>query len=146
MLVYYRIYAEDGAIPSKTHDAPCDPFLGRIRIRSVPPPRTAKSVKYGIGKVENIKDRENTSLFLTPYSESPMEDADKITILNGTGPGSTPQKPLALVAKLSDSERSALESDGRGGLASADTTPLDIRYSTSIQHSPTLRFLTPCVG
>ena len=69
-----------------------------------------------------------------------MGDADKVAILNGTGPGSTPQEPLALVAKMSDSERSALESDGRGGLASAaepDTASPEpeVRYSTSIQHS-----------
>jgi hypothetical protein len=67
-----------------------------------------------------------------------MDDAEKDIILNrtGTSPGSTPQEPLALVAKLSDSEQSALESDGRSGLASAaepDTTSSDIRYGTSIQ-------------
>jgi hypothetical protein len=74
-----------------------------------------------------------------------MDDAHKVTILNGTGPGSTPQEPLALVAKMSDSERSDLESEERGGLASAaepDTTPLEIRYRTSIQHSPTFLFVT----
>ena len=67
-----------------------------------------------------------------------MVDARKV-ILNGTGPGSTPQEPLALVAKMSDSERSALESDGRSGLASTavepDTSTSEIRYGTSIQHS-----------
>ena len=47
-----------------------------------------------------------------------MGDADKLAILNRTGPGSTPQEPLALVAKMSDSERSALESGGRDGLDS----------------------------
>ena len=49
-----------------------------------------------------------------------MDDANKDIILNrsGTGPGSTPQEPLALVAKMSDSERSALESEGRGLLLS----------------------------
>jgi len=80
--------------------------------------------------VESIKDRENTSLFLTPYSQSPMGDAEKVVVPNCTGPGSTPHEPVALVAKMSDSERSALESDGRGGLASAselNTTPPEIR-------------------
>ena len=48
-----------------------------------------------------------------------MGDADKVTILNRSGLGSTPQEPLALVAKLSDSERSALESGGGSRLASA---------------------------
>ena len=65
-----------------------------------------------------------------------MGDADKITALNriASGPGSTPQDPLAFVAKISGS---ALESDGRGGLENAaeptDTTPdSEIRYRTSI--------------
>ena len=67
-----------------------------------------------------------------------MDDTEKVTILDGTGPGSTPQEPLALVAKMSDSERSALESDGRVGLANSaepNTTPSEIRYGTCIQHS-----------
>ena len=74
-----------------------------------------------------------------------MEDAEKV---DGTGPGSTPQEPLALVAKMSDSERSALESDGRGGLASsakADTAAPEIQYCTSIHHSPTFHFITSCL-
>ena len=132
------MYAEDGAIPSKTALAPGDPFLGRIKATSVPPPRTAKAVKRSIAKVENIKDRESTTLFLKLYSQSPMDDADKITILNDTGPGSTPQEPLALVAKMSDPECSALESEERGGLASAAepvTTPSELRYGTSIHHT-----------
>lgn len=137
MIVYYRIYAEDGALPSNAPVSPGDPFLGRIKVRSVPPPRTVKAVKVSITKVENIKDRESATLFLTPYSQSPMDDTEKVTILNGTGPGSTPQEPLALVAKMSDSERSALESDGRlANTVQPNTTPSEIRYGTSIQHSP----------
>ena len=125
-------------MPSKTPVAPGDPFIGRIKVRSVPPPRTAKTVKRCIAKLENIKDRGNTSLFLTSYSKSPLDEAEKVTILNGTGPGTTPQEPLALVAKLSDSERSDLESGRKGGQANAaepDTTPPGIRYGTSIQQS-----------
>jgi hypothetical protein len=69
--------------------------------------------------MENIEDHTRACLFLTPYSESPMGDDDKFTILNRTGPGSTPQEPLALVAKISDLERSALELGGRGGPSAA---------------------------
>ena len=121
-----------------------DPFLGRIKVRTVPPPRTVKAVKRSIAKVENIEDRENTSLFLTPYGESPMDDGEKVIILNDTGPGSTPQEPLALVAKMSNSERSALESERRGGLANAAEPASDatIQYRMSIQHSPTILFIT----
>ena len=134
-LVYYRIYAEDGGIPLKTPIAPGDPFLGRIKSISVPPPRIAKTVKYNIATIENIKGGESTGLFLTPYSQSPMDDAEKVIILNGTGPGSTPQEPLALVAKMSGSERRALESEGRGVASDVepDATPSEIRYGTSIQ-------------
>ena len=128
------MYTEDGAIPLRTPVTPGDPFLGRVKARSVPPPRTVKNVKRNITEVENIKCT-NATIFLTPNSQLPMGDAEKVTILNGMGPGSTPQEPLAFVAKMSDSERSALESDGRGGLASAaesDTTSPEIRYGTSI--------------
>ena len=127
-------------MPSKTPATPGDPFIGRIKVRSVPPPRTAKTVKRCIAKLENIKDHGSTSLFLTSYSKSPIDDSEKIiTILNGTGPGTTPQEPLALVAKMTYSERSALDSGRRGGhtkkknAAKPDTTPPGIRYGTSIQ-------------
>jgi hypothetical protein len=148
LLVYYRIYAEDGAIPSKTPVSPGYPFLGRIQVKSVSPPRNLKAVKSRIIKVENIRVKvgERTRLFLTPYSQSPMDGADKASILNGTGPGSTPQEPLALVAQLSDSERSALESDGRGGLASAAEPQADTRYGMFIQHSPTHVLVTTVGG
>ena len=136
-------------LPSNTPVSPGDPFLGRIKIGSVPPPRTARTVKRCIAKKEIIKDRENTSLFLTSYSQTPMDDTDKVSILNGTGPGSAPQEPLALVAKLSDSERSDLESGRKGGLASvaeAGTTPPEIRYGASIQQCPFLFVTLDCLG
>ena len=140
LLVYYRIFAEDGAIPSKTPANPGDPFLGRIKARSIPPPHldrdTAKTIKLSIAKAENIIDLKNTRLFLTPHSQLPMGDSDKVTALNriSSGPGSTPQDPLAFVAKISGSP---LESGGRGGLESSVepyTTPdSETRYRTSIQ-------------
>ena len=139
MLVYYRIYAEDGAIPSKKPVTPGDLFLGRIKAKSVLPTRT---VKYSIAKVENIKDHESITLFLSPCSQTPIDDAGKVTILNGTGPGSTPQEPLALVAKVLNSERSSLESKRRGGLTKAAEPDTTIQYRTSIQHSLTFLFVT----
>ena len=143
MIVYYRIYAKDGAIASKTPATPSDPFLGRIKALSVPPPHrdTAAAVKRTIAKLENIKDRESTtSLFLTPYRKSPMGDADKLTILNRTGPGSTPQEPLAFVATelISDSEPVSASDSGSGGklesaVAREPNTTSPVIYRTSIQ-------------
>ena len=71
-----------------------------------------------------------------------MKDTDKVIFLNrnGTGPGSTPQEPLALVAKMSDLERSDMESEQRGGFesaAEAGITSPEIQYRTSIHHSLT---------
>ena len=76
-----------------------------------------------------------------------MDDTNNDIILNrtGTGPGSTAQEPLALVAKISDSKRSALESEERVELeiaAEPDTTSPEIRYGESIQHSLTFLFVT----
>ena len=74
-----------------------------------------------------------------------MGDVGKVSILNRTVLGATLQEPLALVAKMSDFERNALESGRRGGLASAaepDTMPPEARYCTSIQYSPTVLFIT----
>jgi hypothetical protein len=73
-----------------------------------------------------------------------MDDSGKVTILNPTGPGSMPQEPLALVAKLSDSERNALESGENSGLASpseSGTASPDHRYRTPI-YSITVLFIT----
>jgi hypothetical protein len=142
--VYYCAYAEDGAILSKTSATPDDPFLGRVTARSVPPPHNVKSLKRCLARFENIHDRTSTTLFLTPYSQSPMDDSGKVTILNPTGPGSTPQEPLALVVKLSDSERNALESGESSGLASPlepGITSPDHRYRTLIC-SITFLFIT----
>ena len=129
----------DGAIPSKTPATPDDPFLGRIKASSVPPPHTVKAMKLRIAKAEDIKlnDPTSISLFLTPGNQSPMGDADKVNIRDRTqaGPGYTPQKPLALVAKMSDSDRRALESAREGGLSEPNTSSPGIRYCTSIQHS-----------
>ena len=118
---------------SKTSFNPDDPFLGRIAAKFVPPPRNAKAVKRSIAKVEKIKDRESTTtIFHTPYSKSPMDDDDKFSSHNGTGPGCSADAPVALVANMSDSEKTTLESDGREGLASSAKLHPDIRHRTSI--------------
>ena len=138
------IYAEDGAIPSRAPVTSGNPFLGRIKARSVAPPHTVQNVKRSIEYAEDIKDRKiTTTLFLTPHSQSPMGDADKITIVNRTGPGSMPQEPLALVANMSVSELvNAMEYEGKDELASAADSEPDttIQYRRSIQHPPTILF------
>ena len=118
----------------------------------MPPPHrdrdTAKAIRLSIAKAENINDNTNTSLFLTPYSQSPVGDTYKVTALNriASGPGSTPQDPLAFKfdAKFSGSP---LESEGRAlepessSSAELDTPDSEIQYRTSIQHRPSFLFV-----
>ena len=80
----------------------------------------------------NLNDPTNIRLFLTPNMGSSMDDADKINILNHTGPGCTPQAPLAIVAKMSDTERNTLLSERGDGHAEPNTTSPEIRYRTSV--------------
>jgi hypothetical protein len=60
-----------------------------------------------------------------------MDDTSKITILKRAGPGFVPQEPLALVAQLSDSERSPLDSgswDEQVDISENSTTSSNTRY------------------
>jgi hypothetical protein len=92
--------------------------------------------------VEKIRDFESSSLFLSPFSQSPMDDTDIVTIHDFNDPGTTPEEPLALAVKLSDFERSAGERDG---FASAAEDTADVRFGRF--NTPTFLFvLTSCVG
>lgn len=108
--MYYRVYTEDGAIPSKRPLNPNDACLGRITARSVAPPHTTASLKRRLCSIENIGDDTYTNLFASTSSKSPMDDKGRVTLLSKTGPGLTQQEPMALVTKLSLSGRDLLDS------------------------------------
>jgi hypothetical protein len=95
--VYYRVYAEDGAIPSGNPVYTDDPSLGRILAKLVTPPHTAISVKRCLSHVENIDDKISTKLFVATSSQTPMDDTGRIS-LTYPGPGCTLNEPMALVA------------------------------------------------
>ena len=137
--VYYRVYLRDGAVPSKMSSSTGDPFLGRIKATSVPPPHTAATVKSCLAAFEDIAHNVQTHLFLTLSSEVPMADTDKITIRDPTGVGCTPQQPLALVADLFDPNRSSLKTHWiPGGILArsasdyASESSRDTRYCMSV--------------
>jgi hypothetical protein len=50
--VYYRLYADDGEMPSKVAIDPEEPSLGRIRADSITPPHSPLTIKRCISKVE----------------------------------------------------------------------------------------------
>jgi hypothetical protein len=107
--VYYRLYTEDESIPSANPIYSNDPSLGRISADVVTPPHTAISLKRCLLAVENIDASISTSLFVTTSTQEPLDDKAKVWIVNFPGPGCTPNEPMALVAKVSGADRSALE-------------------------------------
>jgi hypothetical protein len=108
-LVYYRLYTEDESIPSANPIYSNDPSLGRISANVVTPPHTAINLKRCLLAVENVDASISTSLFITASTQEPLDDEVKVSIVNFPGPGCTPNEPMALVAKVSGADRSALD-------------------------------------
>ena len=101
--VYYRVFFQDGAIPTLHPASSDDPFLGRVLATSITPLHNVDSLKRCLAKHEDIDHRRKiVILFLTRCSVSPMDDTSKINIVKRTGTGSTPREAVALVLKLPD--------------------------------------------
>jgi len=100
--LYYRLYSEEIGIPSKQPAFPGSLYLGRVRANSIAPPQTVVLIKRRLCKIEDIRDdRSSSTLFLSGSSRSPMNDAERMSILTPGGSGSTPEEPIELVVKSS---------------------------------------------
>jgi hypothetical protein len=66
---------------------------------SVAPPHSAASIKKRICNAEIIQDPGRANLYLSPSSQSPMEENGRVSIASSTGAGFMPEEPLALVVK-----------------------------------------------
>lgn len=80
--MYYRLYTEDGAIPSKHPVNPSDLSLGRINIDVITPPHTIDSIKRCVAKAEQLGPVCRSKLFKNMESEMPMDTA-KLSVLGG---------------------------------------------------------------
>lgn len=132
--VYYRLYAEDGAIQSMNPVYTDDPSLGRIAAELVTPPHTVISLKRCLSGIENIDDNIPTTLFVAASSQTPMDDGVRVSILAYPGPGCTPDEPMAFVAKFSGVGRSSLEatqSEVELSPSPEGPTPFETRYRKS---------------
>ncbi|KAJ7504750.1 hypothetical protein B0H11DRAFT_1980636 [Mycena galericulata] len=108
--VYYRAYAPDGAIPSKTAWDPSNPLIGRVKATSVPPPLNVASLKRTLAHAESIPDPlgVRTVLWRLPSAQTSMDDEEKVSILGvGSGIALTPEDAVALVfiEELADGEK-----------------------------------------
>lgn len=136
--VYYRVYAEDGAIPSTNHVYSDDPYLGRILAELVAPPHVVISLKRCLLSVENIDNTTIASLFIASSSRTPMDDGGRVSILAYPGPGCTPNEPMALVVKLSGSYKRPVDVKSPEAVllpSQEGPTPFETRYSTRYKES-----------
>jgi hypothetical protein len=102
--VYYRVFEAGGALLAKTAFDGVDPFIGRIKATSVPPPHTVLSLQRALGRWEDHPDHR-ILIFPFPVDSTPLVSTDKVNILDEGGLGATPATALVLVLleDLSDS-------------------------------------------
>ena len=143
--VYYRLYTEDGAIPSANHVYSDDPYLGRILAELVAPPHIAMSLKHCLLSVENMDNKTTASLFISSSSQTPLGDTDRLSILATLGPGWLPNEPMALVVNLSESCRSPLDERKPEAVllpTPEGPTPFETRYSALYKRLLKIFYLT----
>ncbi|KAJ7432361.1 hypothetical protein B0H11DRAFT_2126417 [Mycena galericulata] len=106
--INYRVYTEDEAIPSKTAFDPADPFQGRIRGRSIPPPHTIETLKRCLAHAEGFSDPlgQRLKLYRKPSATYPMPAED----IFGIGITTWDDSSLALkIFDLTAEETAAVE-------------------------------------
>jgi hypothetical protein len=92
------MYTPERAIPSSAAFHPKDGFIGRIDVMHIPPPHTASTVSRCLAEAEKIPHQySRPMLFSSPADQAPMSATQKISILDGPGPGASQEHPLALV-------------------------------------------------
>ncbi|KAF7338844.1 hypothetical protein MSAN_02207300 [Mycena sanguinolenta] len=91
---YYRIYTLDGAVPSKTAFNPRNPYLGRIPIRSVPPPQKVGSLQRCLVTAERFPgfgpESQQVLLNADGFIKAAGMRGDEPILLNAEVPGSAP--------------------------------------------------------
>ncbi|KAJ6489912.1 hypothetical protein C8R45DRAFT_992127 [Mycena sanguinolenta] len=96
--VYYQVYAPEGMLRWLKNPCQKNPFVGRIKATSVPPPLTAASLKRAIVQAEGLPDPlgDLTILFQTRDAQKAMDTSARVDIF-GPGLGATINTPVALV-------------------------------------------------
>ncbi|KAF7299989.1 hypothetical protein MKEN_01321000 [Mycena kentingensis (nom. inval.)] len=94
--IYYRVYTPDGALTALTAYDPSNPFVGRVKSSSVPPPHNALSIKRRLGEAEGICSAEKGALYATCFSSAQLQDGFIAGRL-GQDLGATPETALGLV-------------------------------------------------
>ena len=80
-----------------------NPFISRIMPRSVPPPRTAASLKRHLCKIEGFSAPESCTLYLSLSENVPVDGSTRLSLQEGFGPGLSSSDPVALVVSAQES-------------------------------------------
>ena len=115
--VYYRLYTKEEPIRSKNPIYSNNPFISRIIPRSVPPPRTAASLKRHICKIEGFSAPQSCTLYLSLSEKVPVDGVTRLSLQGDFGPGLSSSDPVALVVGPQET--------GNRSLASVETRALD---------------------
>jgi len=94
--LYYQLFIDGCATPSKTTFDQEEPFVGRIVVDFIPPPHTTTSIKRSIARAEKSPALVSANLFADISCDTPMAEGH-ISILTGRCPGLTESEPMALV-------------------------------------------------
>lgn len=94
--MYYQIFATDGVLSSKQPFSDSDPTIGRAVAQHIAPPRNPPRIKEHIAKIERTPELVSAE-FYPDLDFDRVEDSFKIRIGERDGPGSSPDRPVALV-------------------------------------------------
>jgi len=84
--VYYGVYTEGGAFPSKKPVDTQESWVSRIDLDCVPPPLSVASLKRSIAKREEVT--ASSQLFVDKDTMTPLH-GDHVLIVDGNWPGSS---------------------------------------------------------
>ena len=89
MAVHYSLYAKDGPLESHNPMYCNNRSISRILSKSVPPPRTAASLKRYLCRTEGFEKPDNCDLYLSLSERAPLDDSVHLLLRENPGRGYT---------------------------------------------------------
>jgi hypothetical protein len=106
LLVYYKLFDEEGRLNVREPVYSNNPYIGRLDANEIPPPHTVRTLvericakeEKGFGIHWESDDAFSTVLFETISSPKAynLQDPEPLSLLSPDRPGSRPEDPLVL--------------------------------------------------
>ena len=98
--VHYSLYAKDSPLESHNPMYCNNRSISRILSKSVPPPRTAASLKRYLCRTEGFEKPDNCDLYLSLSERAPLDDSVHLLLRENPGPGSGENEPMVLLVNV----------------------------------------------